>query len=108
MNTLELRDQITQQLDQLFPEHLMLVASFVDFLNQKQGQGVVVSQNHLSQQGIQAGTQGPNSMANSGTPSPGTPRSTLGELLEFAGAWEGDDLRECLKLVREQRAPLEL
>jgi|GEM_PF-4597573 len=31
MNTVELRHQINQWLDQLSPEHLVLVANFVDF-----------------------------------------------------------------------------
>jgi len=39
MNTVELRHQINQWLDQLSPEHLALVANFVDFLNQKQLKG---------------------------------------------------------------------
>jgi hypothetical protein len=34
--------------------------------------------------------------------------STAEDLLEFAGSWEGDDLRECLQLVHDSRLPLEL
>ena len=30
--------------------------------------------------------------------------STLGDLLQFAGTWEGDDIRECLQLVRQDRS----
>jgi hypothetical protein len=33
--------------------------------------------------------------------------STAKNLLEFAGAWEGDDIRECLQLVHDTRMPLE-
>jgi hypothetical protein len=102
MNTIELRDQITQWLNQLSPEHLVLVANFVDFLNQKQQQGVVIAQSHLTLE-IQSGMLAPVPMVNSGMSS-----SKLGDLLEFAGSWEGDDLRECLELVHQQRAPLEL
>ncbi len=29
------------------------------------------------------------------------------DLLEFAGTWEGDDIRECLELVHDTRMPLE-
>jgi hypothetical protein len=34
--------------------------------------------------------------------------STAEDLLEFAGTWEGSDIRECLELVHETRQPLEL
>jgi hypothetical protein len=33
--------------------------------------------------------------------------STAEDLLEFAGTWEGDDIRECLQLVHDTRMPLE-
>ena len=33
--------------------------------------------------------------------------STAQDLLEFAGTWEGDDIRECLRLVHDTRMPLE-
>jgi hypothetical protein len=32
----------------------------------------------------------------------------LGDLLSLAGSWDGDDLRECLMLARENRAPLKI
>lgn len=102
MNTVELRHQINQWLDQLSPEHLALVASFVDFLNQKQLQGVSILQNNLSEV-VQSEIRESMPMATSSTQG-----STLADLLEFAGAWEGDDLRECLELVHQSRAPLEL
>ncbi len=35
------------------------------------------------------------------------PSSTARDLLEFAGVWEGDDIRECLQLVHDTRMPLE-
>ncbi|MBW4622851.1 MAG: DUF2281 domain-containing protein [Cyanosarcina radialis HA8281-LM2] len=34
--------------------------------------------------------------------------STAQDLLEFAGSWSGDDIRECLQLARDSRLPLEL
>ncbi|NER94398.1 MAG: hypothetical protein F6J86_11240 [Symploca sp. SIO1B1] len=37
-----------------------------------------------------------------------TQGSTLADLLEFAGTWEGDDLKECLELVYQSRLPPEL
>ncbi|BAY43172.1 hypothetical protein SAMD00079811_07510 [Scytonema sp. HK-05] len=33
--------------------------------------------------------------------------STAEDLLEFAGNWEGDDIKECLQLVHDTRMPLE-
>jgi len=33
--------------------------------------------------------------------------STAEDLLEFAGTWGGDDIRECLQLVHDTRMPLE-
>ena len=33
--------------------------------------------------------------------------STAEDLLEFAGTWEGSDIRECLQLVHDTRIPLE-
>ncbi len=33
--------------------------------------------------------------------------STAEDLLEFAGTWSGDDIRECLQLVHDTRMPLE-
>ncbi len=33
--------------------------------------------------------------------------STAEDLLEFAGTWEGNDIRECLQLVHDTRMPLE-
>ncbi|MBD2384695.1 DUF2281 domain-containing protein [Cylindrospermum sp. FACHB-282] len=29
------------------------------------------------------------------------------DLLEFAGSWSGDDIRECLQLVHDSRMPLQ-
>ncbi|NEP09485.1 MAG: hypothetical protein F6K14_04480 [Symploca sp. SIO2C1] len=97
MNTVELRHQINQWLDQLSPEHLALVANFVDFLNQKQLKGVIISQNNLSEV-VQ--TEIPESIPKANSSTQG---STLADLLEFAGIWEGDDLRECLKWVHQSR-----
>jgi len=47
MNVAALRHQIDRWLDRLSPEHLALVASFIEFLSQKQRQGVIISQNNL-------------------------------------------------------------
>ena len=49
MNVAALRHQIDRWLDRLSPEHLTLVASFIEFLSQKQRQGVIISQNNLAE-----------------------------------------------------------
>jgi hypothetical protein len=49
MNGAEIRHQIDRAIDRLSPEHLALVASFIEFLSQKQHQGVIVSQNNLAE-----------------------------------------------------------
>ena len=33
--------------------------------------------------------------------------STAASLLKYAGTWEGDDLEECLEIVRNTRSPVE-
>ncbi|MCC3418308.1 MAG: hypothetical protein JGK28_10155 [Microcoleus sp. PH2017_07_MST_O_A] len=42
-----LRHQIARSIARLSPENLALVASFIEFLSQKQRQGAIVSQNNL-------------------------------------------------------------
>lgn len=101
MNAVGLRHQINQWLDQLSPEHLALVASFIDFLTQKQYQGFIISQNTLAE--VVQTAKG-ESMPTTTSLRQG---STVADLLEFSGTWEGDDLRECLELVRQSRVPLE-
>jgi hypothetical protein len=49
MTVAELRHQIDRWLDRLSPEHLALVASFIEFLSQKQLQESIVSQNNLTE-----------------------------------------------------------
>ncbi len=49
MNVAALRHQIDRWLDRLSPENLALVASFIEFLSQKQRQGAIVSQNNLAE-----------------------------------------------------------
>ncbi len=46
MNVAALRHQIDHG-SQLSPEHLALVASFIEFQSQKQRQGVIISENNL-------------------------------------------------------------
>ncbi|MEG3848008.1 hypothetical protein QT971_11095 [Microcoleus sp. herbarium19] len=49
MNVAGLRHQIDRWLDRLSPEHLALVARFIEFISQKQRQGVIISQNNLAE-----------------------------------------------------------
>jgi hypothetical protein len=101
MTVAELRHQIDRWLDRLSPEYLVLVASFIEFLSQKQLQEFIISQNNLAEV-IPAEIREPLPISTR------SPHSTVADLLEFAGTWEGDDLRECLALVHESRTPLEL
>ncbi len=70
---------VIHSLSQLSSENLLLIANFVSFLQQQ-----------------------------SSPPASSQPKqASLADLLEVAGSWEGNDLRDCLQLVHESRAPLE-
>jgi hypothetical protein len=78
----ELRQKIEQQLAQLPPEQLSLVSDFLDSLQSKS----TISQRPLRRLApIKRG-------------------SKAGELLKFAGTWQGNDLEDCLCLVKETRS----
>ncbi|MEI2580451.1 hypothetical protein [Scytonema sp. PRP1] len=78
----ELRQKIEQQLAQLPPEQLSLVSDFLDSLQSKS----TMSQRPLRRLApIKRGTK-------------------AGELLKFAGTWQGNDLEDCLRLVKETRS----
>ncbi len=78
----ELRQKIEQQLAQLPPEQLSLVSDFLDSLQSKS----TISQRPLRRLApIKRGTK-------------------AGELLKFAGTWQGNDLEDCLRLVKETRS----
>jgi len=81
MTTLELLKKIEQQLVQLPPEQLSLVSDFIDSL-----QNSSLSQRSLRRLSpIKRGTKG-------------------GDLLKFAGTWQGSDLDDCLELVSRTRS----
>ncbi len=83
MTYLELRQKIEQQLDQLPPDQLTQVSNFLDSLQNK---GTTVSQRPLRRLApIKRGTK-------------------AGDLLKFAGTWQGNDLEECLDFVHETRS----
>lgn len=96
MNTFEIRQQITQSLENISPESLALVADFIESLQYKQHQATTETKTDSSETSPVKTTDTPTL---SGT--------TLDDLLKFAGTWEGDDIRECLQLVHETRAQLE-
>ena len=75
MNTIELRQQIEQNLSEISPDNLKIIAEFVEFLKDKQERIQLTSK--------------------SITYKPASGRS----LLRHAGTWVGDDLEDCLQLV---------
>lgn len=87
MNMLPTRQHIDTVLDQLSPKQLSLVADFVDFLKNRTDQSDEIGKTIPSEEPLRG--------------------STAKDLLDFAGTWEGNDLRECLQLVNESRASLE-
>lgn len=78
----ELRQKIEQQLAQLPPEQLSLVSDFLDSL---QSQSTISHRPLRRLAPIKRGTK-------------------AGELLKFAGTWQGNDLEDCLRLVKETRS----
>ncbi len=78
----ELRQKIEQQLAQLPPDQLSLVSDFLDSLQTKS----TISQRPLRRLApIKRGTK-------------------AGDLLKFAGTWQGNDLEDCLRSVYETRS----
>ncbi len=78
----ELRQKIEQQLAQLPPDQLSKVSDFLDSLQSKS----TISQRPLRRlPPIKRGTK-------------------AGDLLKFAGTWQGNDLEECLRSVYETRS----
>jgi hypothetical protein len=86
MTSLELRQKIEQQLAQLPPNKLPLVS---DFLESLQCKNATASQRSLRRVApIKRGTK-------------------AGDLLKFAGTWQGNDLEECLQSVHETRSKVQ-
>jgi hypothetical protein len=82
MNTFELRKKIENQLDQLSPERLALVSSFLDSIE----------------------TVKPINSSSLRKLSPIKRGKTAKDLLKHTGTWQGDDLEDCLDFVRENRS----
>ncbi|MDF5723871.1 MAG: hypothetical protein PUP91_26090 [Rhizonema sp. PD37] len=82
MTYLEMRQKIAQQLAKLPPDQLSIVSDFLDSLQSKS----IISQRPLRRlPPIKRGTK-------------------AGDLLKFAGTWQGNDLEECLRSVYETRS----
>ncbi|MBD2434772.1 MULTISPECIES: hypothetical protein [Fischerella] len=82
MTYTELRQKIEQQLAQLPPDQLSLVSNFLDSLQSKSS----ISQRPLRRLApIKRGTK-------------------AGDLVKFAGTWQGNDLEDCLRSVYETRS----
>lgn len=88
MTALKMREELHQRIDQLSPEQLALLADFLEFLQFKQFKSVA------STSPVQAGE-------------PVLTGSTIEDLLQFAGTWQGDDFEECLQWVYDTRLPAE-
>ena len=83
MTDLEIRQKITQQLAQLPTDQLSLVSDFLDSLQ---------NTNTISQRPLRR-------------LAPIKRGNKAGDLLKFAGTWQGDDLEDCLQIVKETRSP---
>lgn len=77
----ELRQKIEQQLAQLTDDQLSLASDFLDSLTSKS----TINQRPLRRLAP-------------------IKRGTRGDLLKFAGTWQGNDLEDCLREVKETRS----
>jgi hypothetical protein len=82
MNQSQLRQKIESQLDQLSPDRLSLVSSFLDSLQ----------------------TTTPQAPSSLRKLPPIKKGKRAQDLLKYANTWQGDDLEACLDLVRETRS----
>jgi len=82
MNTVQLRQKIEKQLNQLSPERLALVSEFLDSIQPLEP---IESSSLRKLSPIKRG-------------------KTAKDLLKFAKTWQGDDLEDCLNFVHETRS----
>lgn len=82
MNTVQLRQKIESQLNQLSPERLAQVSEFLDSIQSAE----------------------PLEPSSWRKPSPIKRGKTAKDLLKFAQTWQGDDLEDCLNFVQETRS----
>lgn len=83
MTEIELRHKIDRQLSKLSPNELSIVSAFLDSLHVKD---LILQRPPLRRVlPIKRGAK-------------------AGDLLKFAGTWQGNDLEECLRFVDETRS----
>lgn len=82
MNAVELRQKISSQIDCLTPERLALVSEFLDSM---QSLPLINSSTLRIMAPIKRGKTGK-------------------DILKLVGTWRGNDLEECLQVVREDRS----
>jgi hypothetical protein len=89
MTDSDTRRKVLQEVAQLPSEQLALVANFIEFLQFRRS-GTLATQGvpSFNDQPIMTG-------------------STVADLLQFAGTWQGDDFEECLQSVYDSRLSAE-
>jgi hypothetical protein len=86
-----IKEQITQELEQLPEPLLQEILDFIQFIQAKHQQTGIYANNQPDQSPVVEHT---------------LISSTAEDLLEFVGSWSGSDIRECLQLVHYSRMPL--
>lgn len=81
------KELLVQEIDSLPPELLTEALDFIRFIKASHLQRQLKAETTLSKDTLKG--------------------STAEDLLEFAGSWSGDDIRECLQLVHNTRMPLQ-
>lgn len=89
MTDSDTRRKVLQEVAQLPSEQLALVANFIEFLQFRHSET-------LSTQVVPSFNDRPIMTG-----------STVADLLQFAGTWQGDDFEECLQSVYDSRLPAE-
>ncbi|MFM6008542.1 MAG: DUF2281 domain-containing protein [Sphaerospermopsis kisseleviana] len=82
------KELLVQEIESLPPELLNEALDFIRFIKASHLQKQLKTETNLSEDTLKG--------------------STAEDLLEFAGSWSGDDLRECLQLVHDNRMPLQI
>lgn len=82
------KELLVQEIESLPPELLTEALDFIRFIKASHSQKQLNKETNLSEDTLKG--------------------STAEDLLEFAGSWSGDDIRECLQLVHDNRMPLQI
>lgn len=82
MNVIDLQNKIKDDLAQISPENLAIIAEFIEFIKVKQGINLGESINYRPASGK--------------------------SILRHGGAWEGDDLEDCLQLMYDNRGKVKV